>query len=197
MALSICPKCNTEFDNYSKWGAKKYCSRSCANSREQTASMRESKRLKLNKAVNCKYCNEEFESKSGLGYHQNKCVGNPNRSAGSFFNKKHTLETKQKIGKNNSMGLKTPVSLLDISKRTVSKIMKRLNVGCFNCGWVLTTCDIHHIIPISKGGTDDNSNLTHLCPNCHRLAHENKLTTFVSIKERIGEEWRKHYFAHE
>ena len=77
MALSICPKCNTEFDNYSKWGAKKYCSRSCANSREQTASMRESKRLKLNKAGNCKYCNEEFESKSGLGYHQNKCVGNP------------------------------------------------------------------------------------------------------------------------
>jgi hypothetical protein len=27
-----CPKCNTPFDNYSKWGNKKFCSRSCGNS---------------------------------------------------------------------------------------------------------------------------------------------------------------------
>jgi hypothetical protein len=27
-----CPKCKISFDNYSKWGSKKFCSRSCANS---------------------------------------------------------------------------------------------------------------------------------------------------------------------
>ena len=28
-----CPKCNAEFNAWSKWGIKKFCSRSCANSR--------------------------------------------------------------------------------------------------------------------------------------------------------------------
>lgn len=31
--MKRCPKCNTEFDSYSKWGEKKFCSRTCANSR--------------------------------------------------------------------------------------------------------------------------------------------------------------------
>ena len=34
--LSQCPKCNTTFNSYSKWGNKKFCSRKCANSREFT-----------------------------------------------------------------------------------------------------------------------------------------------------------------
>lgn len=34
--IKKCPKCNTEFDDYSKWGPKKFCSRSCANSKVQT-----------------------------------------------------------------------------------------------------------------------------------------------------------------
>ena len=33
MSTINCPKCNTEFDNYSKYGLKKFCSRKCANSR--------------------------------------------------------------------------------------------------------------------------------------------------------------------
>lgn len=32
MAILNCPKCSTPFDNYSKWGSKKFCSRKCANS---------------------------------------------------------------------------------------------------------------------------------------------------------------------
>jgi hypothetical protein len=31
--LKTCPKCNSEFNAQSKWGLKKFCSRSCANSR--------------------------------------------------------------------------------------------------------------------------------------------------------------------
>lgn len=94
------------------------------------------------------------------------------------------------------MGIKIPKSLLDMSKRTSSKIMKRMELGCFNCNWNLGSCDIHHIIPKSEGGTDDSENLTYICPNCHRLAHENKLLEFVSIKDKIGEKWRDFYFAH-
>lgn len=37
MSTINCPKCNKEFDNYSKWGNKKFCSRSCANSHTITS----------------------------------------------------------------------------------------------------------------------------------------------------------------
>lgn len=32
----ICPKCSKNFDAYSKWGERKFCSRSCANSRKHS-----------------------------------------------------------------------------------------------------------------------------------------------------------------
>lgn len=31
--------------------------------------------------------------------------------------------------------------------------------------------EVHHIIPLSKGGADDIENTIALCPNCHREAH--------------------------
>ena len=197
MSLKLCPKCSIEFDDYSKYSPKKFCSRKCANSREQTKEIRESKSKKLQKETNCKYCGVTYKSVSGAATHEKSCLDNPNRVPGSFFNKVHTLDTKIKQGQKNGMGLRIPASLLDMSKRTSSKIMKRLGIGCFTCGWDLGSCDIHHILPVSKGGSDDNGNLTYICPNCHRLAHENKLTTFTSVEEKVGEEWRKCYFAHE
>jgi len=197
MSIISCPKCNKEFDNFSKWGLKKFCSRKCANSREQTSEIKERKSKKLSITGNCCYCGNEHNSKGGLKIHERYCLENPNRITGAFLNKQHSLKTKILQGKKNAMGLKVPNSLLDMSKRTTSKIIKRLGIGCFNCGWNLGSCDIHHIIPVSKGGTNDNKNLTHICPNCHRLAHEGKITTFVSVEEKIGNEWRQFYFAHE
>ena len=196
MSIVQCPKCSTEFENYSKYGPKKFCSRKCANSRPQSEETRERKRSKLQKPTNCKYCGITLKSVSGAGSHEKNCLENPSKVPAPFLNKKHTYETKIKQGQHNAMGLKIPASLLDMSKRTSSKIMKRLGIGCFNCGWNLGSCDIHHITPVSKGGKNDNDNLTYICPNCHRLAHENKLTIFISVTEKIGEEWRKFYFAH-
>jgi 5-methylcytosine-specific restriction protein A len=31
--------------------------------------------------------------------------------------------------------------------------------------------EVHHIIPLSEGGTDDLKNTAALCPNCHRAVH--------------------------
>lgn len=90
--------------------------------------------------------------------------------------------------------MKSPASILDLSKRTVTKVMKRLNLGCSNCDWNLATCDIHHIQPKSRGGTNDHSNLTYVCPNCHRLAHAGLLTAFVTLDRQIGDRWKDCYF---
>lgn len=52
------------------------------------------------------------------------------------------------------------------------KFYKENTDRCERCGWNLSSCDIHHIIPKSDGGTNNRSNLIVLCPNCHRLAHQ-------------------------
>ena len=42
--------------------------------------------------------------------------------------------------------------------------------------------DLHHIVPVYEGGTNEVSNLTLLCSQCHRLHHE---PMFVEL-ERLG-----------
>lgn len=85
------------------------------------------------------------------------------------------------------------VTLYEISSRTRAKIISRMKLKCFNCDWDKTSCDLHHIIPQSKGGKDSIDNITHLCPNCHRLAHEGKLSKMISLEEKIGDSWKEFY----
>jgi predicted HNH restriction endonuclease len=67
-------------------------------------------------------------------------------------------------------------------KRTLTGAQKReleRTVGwkCELCGKKLTVKpDIHHITPKAEGGSDRNSNLLVLCPNCHRLVHTEKIS---------------------
>lgn len=68
----------------------------------------------------------------------------------------------------------------------VNKSLKSGTSKCFICDWDKTVCDIHHIIPKSKGGSDDFSNITVLCPNCHRLAHKNLISDLPTVSSRIG-----------
>ncbi len=112
--------------------------------------------------LNCICCKRAFYSKSkNAMYCSIKCKGIVSRQNGM----KYTRST--------------------LSRR----INRHLNTGtfvCFTCGWDKTVCDIHHIIPKSKGGTDSYDNLTILCPNCHRLAHTDLTFKHTSITERIG-----------
>ena len=86
------------------------------------------------------------------------------------------------------------MNFMDLSSRTISKILNRLGIKCFKCGWGEASCDIHHIIPKKIGGTDDPNNLTVLCPNCHRVAHAKDERDFPTFADLVGEEWKKHYF---
>lgn len=63
-------------------------------------------------------------------------------------------------------------SILEISSRTVQKIIARANLKCSLCNWNEATGDIHHIVETNQGGTDSMDNLIYLCPNCHRCVHQ-------------------------
>lgn len=53
------------------------------------------------------------------------------------------------------------------------KVLERDGYKCVNCGKNVTvsTSHIDHIIPKSKGGTEDLMNLRTLCPECHAKRH--------------------------
>lgn len=145
--------------------------------------------------MECQYCKKHYKNAGGLTMHERSCHDNLNRVPGTFAGKTHSLSTRKLQAK--SVKSKVPNNLFEVSSRTLQKIMKRMNAVCSNCGWDKTTCDIHHMKPKKHGGTDDHNNLTVLCPNCHRLAHENKLTEMISIEKQYGEKWRDFYFSHE
>lgn len=85
------------------------------------------------------------------------------------------------------MKIHTSIESVNINKMLI--LLRTL--GCSNCGWDKTACDAHHIKPRSRGGSDSYSNLTYLCPNCHRLAHNEKLSTFTTIAEQVKDKWEE------
>ena len=80
---------------------------------------------------------------------------------------------------------------------------------CEVCGWVpsgrwwkhpIDGLEMHHIVPVSAGGTDDLDNLIAICANCHRLAHriwrlqkvwESRAAIIAQLREALGnpEDW--------
>ena len=134
-----------------------FCSQSCSTKYNNAQ--------RIPNKLECEYCKNEFTSYLKIT---------------KFCSKKcSTSARKDKIGKSNSA---SPTTLS-------TRINKALITGtkeCLSCGWNKTVCDIHHIIPKSKGGTDNFDNLTILCPNCHRLIHKGFLLTPSTISDRIG-----------
>ena len=49
------------------------------------------------------------------------------------------------------------------------KIRKREQGKCFFCGAPAT--EVHHIIPLSRGGTNSPLNMVLVCHRCHELRH--------------------------
>lgn len=109
---------------------------------------------------------------------------------------------RKKIGKSisESMNLKYDVqSILNLSTRTAQKILKRMweagKIKCSNCGWDNAVGDIHHINGKKIENPDNHTNLTYLCPNCHRLAHRKILIKFITLDKQIGNDWMNYFYG--
>lgn len=53
-------------------------------------------------------------------------------------------------------------------------VIRHYGNKCQRCGWAEARCDAHHKTPKSLGGLHTIKNGIVLCPNCHRIAHENE-----------------------
>ena len=172
----ICENCNQEHDG--SYGSGRFCSSKCARGFSTKL-----KREEINKKVS-----NQLKGRLLTDDHKKNISENQNR----YFSDDHREKiSKARAGQST---YKLPTSILKLSGRTIAKIIKRLNLGCSSCGWDKAVGDIHHIVQRSKGGTDDHTNLTYLCPNCHRIAHEHKIEKFVTLKDYIGDRWIDYYY---
>lgn len=83
----------------------------------------------------------------------------------------YRYKNKTSIKKESNM-TQTTKSILSVSSRTVHKIIARAAIACSICNWNQATGDIHHIVEVAEGGSNDMSNLIYVCPNCHRCIHQ-------------------------
>lgn len=191
----VCERCGKEFfENWRKPGSKaplRFCSMTCANTRFHTAESKAKVSAALKETFSkiesegrfCENCNSVFHSKD--------------LSRKLCFTCLPSTIKKVKVGK-------VPESILDVSRRTSMKIVERMELPCSCCGFYLkgVHLDFHHIIPRKDNGPDDMTNITYICPNCHRIAHTDKSllkNKLVSVKEQLdacGKNWLDFYYGY-
>ena len=65
--------------------------------------------------------------------------------------------------------------------QTRKYVRKRDKNTCFYCGVKSTKITIDHVIPKSKGGTDDPDNLVCACERCNQLKADMDLNEFYNL----------------
>lgn len=132
----------------------------------------------------CKHCKHSFEGrirdrKKGLALFCSKaCANEGNKSRGVFFDK--VCRNCSKDFDANSIMAKFCSSKCRVSyssrlrrvDRRKGDFKKIALLACELCGYARSNRDVHHITPVSEGGSNDILNLISLCPNCHRECHE-------------------------
>ena len=205
-----CKNCQEkEAIKYSKYSTGEFCSGYCAKSYSN-------KFVKVNKQANCidckkkliissqasiktcrcEDCKKKVKGKKIHAYKCEKCGETFNRLTIHRDRKIHCEKCKRQVRYIND--IEKVKSILELSSRTVQKIIKRANRKCEICGWNESTCDIHHVIEKKNKGTDDSNNLIIICPNCHRVIHTNKdkyKKEFLLTKtiDKTFLDWKKYY----
>lgn len=68
-------------------------------------------------------------------------------------------------------------------KEVTSFVFKRDGFKCSYCGKIGYKLECDHIVPISKGGNNDLSNLTTSCQKCNRQKKDKSVDEFLKWKE--------------
>jgi len=158
-----CEHCEQEHDG--AYGSSRFCNAKCARA-FSTASRRKEISQKVSESLTGR-------TKKKHEYVCEKCDATFRRVCRLKKDRRiHCDSCKRKVRRRKNK--KELVSIHQVSKRTAAKIVKRAKLSCVMCGWDRTTLDLHHVVPRSKGGTNNHDNLVPLCPNCHRMAHESQ-----------------------
>ena len=67
----------------------------------------------------------------------------------------------------------------DISTERKTKIMDRDGWKCYICGDKSCALEVHHVVPVFLGGSNDDTNLVSLCHGCHLAIHREDIEKCV------------------
>jgi len=178
-----CAKCSIEIDG--SYGSGKFCSRKCANSR----TISEEHRIRVSKTLISKFAKNRIT--------RNCLTCNKQITTTEKRNQKYCDSTCADKRKMLDVNRKNEVSTIwSMSSRTRCKILKRMGKGCCRCGWDEASCDLHHVRGRKIQNANDDSNLTLLCPNCHRLYHSGKIgPNDVVTLDVYLKDWKDYYFG--
>jgi 5-methylcytosine-specific restriction endonuclease McrA len=142
---------------------KQYCSRRCAgigitNTVYKAANQR---RRGTTKPKECQICHRSFMVVASI-YARTRFCSKECRHKAQSIERHGAANGNYKHGRNQA------------SARAMA--MRYFAPKCIVCGWDISV-DIHHVIPKSKGGINTPDNLAVLCPNHHRMAGLNLIST--------------------
>jgi HNH endonuclease len=195
----ICEFCQSPHSG--EYGSGRFCLESCSRAFSTKAKRKEinckvsTTLTKVKQNKQCSVCLNLFApKKSRQKYCTSKCRA---AKQSADFKQKTALELAQGGGGKSGKYVQNPKTLSEFSNRTIGKILKRLDIGCSRCGWKEAACDIHHIQGRKIPEPNAHSNLTYLCPNCHRLFHRKKIDVkdIKTLDEQIGDRWKECYFG--
>ena len=72
---------------------------------------------------------------------------------------------------------------------TLLEIWAEFDGICPYCGREIVDGHIDHIIPISKGGTNDRENLVYVCAECNLRKHDRSLEEFFAYMDKVEIEY--------
>lgn len=200
----ICEKCGSEHDG--KYGSGRFCCEKCARS-FSTATKREEINKKVSKTLTGKkFTSERLKNVAAANKKRAQKLTDEQRQKysisfktlyESFSEEKKTSILNKRKKALRRYHLNRINSILDLSKRTVVKIFKRMGIGCSICGWNKTVCDIHHINGQKCENANSHYNLTYVCPNCHRLIHNGLIPKekIINLIDYIGDAWKEFYYG--
>jgi len=87
---------------------------------------------------------------------------------------------------------------LGLDKDHRISILSRDNYKCARCYRVsedFGVMQVHHIVPVSEGGTDENKNLITLCSMCHTRVHQIGWEVYVTPFTKNAENVEKNHEA--
>ncbi|WP_203229288.1 HNH endonuclease [Paenimyroides tangerinum] len=69
-------------------------------------------------------------------------------------------------------------------KRITNYILKRDNYTCAYCKKVGGVLEIDHVVPFSKGGSDEYENLVTACLKCNRQKKDKSVSEFINNRKK-------------
>jgi predicted restriction endonuclease len=93
------------------------------------------------------------------------------------FSREELEQIKELLKTDNVKAINYIIMLKNKNKFRKTNISKVRNKGgkCIVCGFN-AVIDLHHLIPVSKGGFFEENNLVCLCPNHHEMLHRGLIT---------------------